>query len=110
MNGRVAALATTYGASGGVRFSALPPELRQRLVGSLSGAIRALAQRAGSSGARAAPGLLQSVARVAQQKGLLAQALPSALQRLAPAIAQRPDLVQRFAAAARRASLGASRT
>jgi hypothetical protein len=86
------------------QVSALPPEVRQRLVGSLSGAIRALSQRAGSSGARAAPGLLQSVARVAQQKGLPAQALPAALQRLAPAIAQRPDLVQRFAAAARRAS------
>ncbi len=86
------------------QISQLPPELRQRLVGSLSGAIRSLSQRAGSTGARAAPGLLQSVARVAQQKGLPAQALAPALQRLAPAIAQQSDLVQRFAAAARRAN------
>jgi hypothetical protein len=89
------------------QVSAMPPALRQRLVAGLSQAVQAMTQQSGAQGARAAQGLLQSVGRVAQQKGLPAQALAPALQRLAPGIARRPDLIARFAAAAR--SAGGSR-
>jgi hypothetical protein len=79
--------------------AALPSPLRRHMVAAVANAMRTLGHRSAPQNVRAIPGLLRFLSRAMAQRGLPLRALPQAIPRQAARLANRPDLIAKFAAA-----------
>ncbi|HEX9323158.1 MAG TPA: hypothetical protein VF913_13705 [Xanthobacteraceae bacterium] len=83
------------------QVSQLPALVRGQLVAASADAMRMLAQRSTPHDVRAMPGLLRILHQVTAQRGQPLRTLPQAIPRQAARLADRPDLIARFARADR---------